>query len=365
MLGNHVRHAVLRLALAVLVGSTVACGSVALPVPAQHQEVDAPNDPLAAPDAPDASAVPRKRPNVLVIETDDMRWDDLRWMPNVRRLLQRRGLTFENSFAPYPLCCPSRASFLSGQYAHNHHVYTHQEPYGFAAFQDRSTIATVLQGAGYQTGLVGKYLNGYGEQYLRSGKSSLHYVPPGWDQWYAGSDHLWDSTTRTTAAGPTPTTSWSRTSTGRSTPSPGSYSTDVVAEQARGVINGFEQDVAAPWFVWWTPTAPHHGLPVEPDDPAPTRRRDGEFSAWDTPGRPDWVKGRFDSQITHGAGTPPSGSAEEDTSDKPNYLRRLPELTPAEKDAETEVTRQRAESLYALDVQIRQHHRPPPQAAAS
>ena len=40
--------------------------------------------------------------------------------------------------------------------------------------------------------LVGKYLNGYGEQYLRSDKSSLHYVPPGWDQWYAGSDHLWD-----------------------------------------------------------------------------------------------------------------------------------------------------------------------------
>ena len=129
---------------------------------------------------------------MLVIETDDMRWDDLRWMPNVRRLIQHRGLSFENSFAPYPLCCPSRSSFLSGQYAHNHHVYTHLEPYGFAAFHDRHTIATVLQGAGYHTGLVGKYLNGYGEQYLRSGKSSLHYVPPGWDQWYAGSDHLWD-----------------------------------------------------------------------------------------------------------------------------------------------------------------------------
>ena len=185
MLGNHVRHAVLRLALAVLVGSTVACGSVALPAPAQHQEVDAPNHPLAAPDAPDASAAPHKRPNVLVIETDDMRWDDLRWMPNVRRLVQRRGLSFENSFAPYPLCCPSRSSFLSGRYTHNHHVYTHLEPYGFAAFPDRRSIATVLQGAGYQTGLVGKYLNGYGEQYLRSGGSSLNYVPPGWDQWYA------------------------------------------------------------------------------------------------------------------------------------------------------------------------------------
>src|SRR4051794_35906539 len=133
MLGNRVRYAVLRLALVVLVGSTVACGSAALPDPAQRQEGDAPHDPLAAPDAPGASAAPRNRPNVLVIETDDMRWDDLRWMPNVRRLLQSRGLSFENSFAPYPLCCPSRSSFLSGQYTHNHHVYTHLEPYGFAA----------------------------------------------------------------------------------------------------------------------------------------------------------------------------------------------------------------------------------------
>jgi len=123
------------------------------------------------------------------------------------------------------------------------------------------------------------------------------------------------------------------------------------------VIDGFEKTSRAPWFVWWTPTAPHHGLPRESDDPAPTRRRDGQFSEWDTPGRPNWVKGKFDSQITHGAGVPTSGSAEEDTSDKPYYLRKQPELTQAEKDAETNVTRQRGESLFALDVQIRQTFR--------
>ena len=352
MLRNRTRHAVLRLALAALVGSTVACGSVALPVPAQHQEIDAPSDPVAAPDAPDASAVPRKRPNVLVIETDDMRWDDLRWMPNVRRLLQSRGLSFENSFAPYPLCCPSRSSFLSGRYSHNHHVYTHLEPYGFAAFADRRSIATVLQGTGYQTGLVGKYLNGYGEQYLRSGGSSLNYVPPGWDQWYAGSDHLWDYDDPNHGGGTYSYNHLVQNINGEIHSFPGRYSTDVVAEQARQVIAGFSK-TRDPWFVWWTPTAPHHGLPVEPDDPLPTRRQDGEFSSWDTPGRPDWVKGRFDSRITHGSGTPPSASAETNINDKPNYLRKQPELTPAEKDAETEVTRQRAESLYALDVQIR------------
>ena len=68
------------------------------------------------------------RPNIFVIETDDMRWDDLRFMPNVRHLIEARGLSFENSFAPYPLCCPSRSSFLTGEYAHNHHVYSIRAP---------------------------------------------------------------------------------------------------------------------------------------------------------------------------------------------------------------------------------------------
>ena len=291
---------------------------------------------------------------MLVIETDDMRWDDLRWMPSVRRLIQRRGLSFENSFAPYPLCCPSRSSFLSGKYTHNHHVYTHLDPYGFAAFHDRHTIATVLQGAGYRTALVGKYLNGYGEQFLRSGKPSLHYVPPGWDQWYAGSDHLWDFDSPNFGGGTYTYDHLIQNIDGTIRSFPGRYSTDVTAQQTRRVIDGFSRGgTRRPWFVWWTPTAPHHGLPVEPDDPAPTRRRDGEFSEWGTPGRPAWVRGRFDRQITHGSGTPPSGSAEKDVRDKPAYLRKLPELTAAERAAETEVTRQRAESLYALDVQVR------------
>ena len=107
---SRARSVALRLVLAALIGATVACGSVALPAPAQ-QEGASSSDPLAGPDAPEAAEVPQEPPNVLVIETDDMRWDDLRWMPNVRRLLQRRGLSFENSFGPFPLCCPSRSSF--------------------------------------------------------------------------------------------------------------------------------------------------------------------------------------------------------------------------------------------------------------
>ncbi|MET0999916.1 MAG: sulfatase [Marmoricola sp.] len=339
--------------LATLVGVTaVACGDVERPAAAPRPATTPPSEELVSPASPDLTKTEQERPNLLVIETDDMRWDDLRWMPHVRRLIQRRGLSFENSFAPYPLCCPSRSSFLNGQYAHNHHVYTHLEPYGFAAFRDRRTIATVLQGAGYRTALVGKYLNGYGHQELQSGKPSLTYVPPGWDQWYAGSDHLWEGDHPNHAGGTYSYDKLVQNINGEIHSFPGRYSTDVVAEQAREVITGFSSS-RSPWFVWWTPTAPHHGLPVEPDDPSPTRRLDGQFSEWDTPGRPSWVKGRFDDVIRHGSGTPPRRSAEADVSDKPNYLAKLPDLTPAERKAQTEVTRQRAESLYALDRQVR------------
>ncbi|MCW2846532.1 MAG: hypothetical protein JWR90_506 [Marmoricola sp.] len=345
----------LRLALAALVGSSaVACGSAGLSALAHHRTATSQHDARAA-HAEGASPVlakPAQRPNLLVIETDDMRYDDLQWMPSVRHLLQDRGLTFENSFAPNPLCCPSRSSLLSGEYTHNHEVYTHLEPYGFAAFKDKRTIATQLQGAGYRTALVGKYLNGYGEQYLRSDQSSLRYVPPGWDQWYAGSDHLWDFDSPDYGGGTYSYDKLVQNINGTIHSFPGQYSTDVQAGQARSLMTAFSKGTK-PWFMLWTPTAPHHGLPVESDDPAPTRRPDGQFTEWDTPGRPDWVKGRFDRRITHGLGTPRTGSAEADVGDKPNYLRKLPELTATEKAAETTVTRQRAEALYALDVQIR------------
>ncbi len=336
------------LAAAVAATMLVACGTTgheSTQRPAHHRET------LITPEAPAVREPKQKRPNVLVIEADDMRSDDLRFMPNVRRLLQRRGLSFENSFAPYPLCCPSRASFLTGQYAHNHHVYSHAEPFGFKSFRDRRTIATVLQKAGYHTALIGKYLNGYGEQPIRgTSKSSLHYVPPGWTQWMAGSDHAWHSWDPF-HGGTYAYFDLTENVNGKVQSFPGRYSTGVLGAQTRRVITDFGRETR-PWFVWWTPVAPHHGSPTEPDDPPASARSDGETTTWVTPARPDWVKGRFDDQVTHGAGTPTDGSAEADTSDKPGYLRRLPELSADERAAETEVTRQRGESLAVLDVQV-------------
>src|SRR5215217_6872670 len=72
-----------------------------------------------APSAPEARV---DRPNLVVLMTDDQTVSDLQVMHRTRRLLGAHGVRFADSYVSYPVCCPSRATYLSGQYAHNHHV---------------------------------------------------------------------------------------------------------------------------------------------------------------------------------------------------------------------------------------------------
>ena len=98
----------------------------------------------------------RARPNVVVVMADDMRADDLRFMPHVRRLVAARGLTYANAFSPYPLCCPARASFLTGQYAHNHHVLDNEAPYGLRRLRRQRHGGHRAAGRGLPDGVRGQ-----------------------------------------------------------------------------------------------------------------------------------------------------------------------------------------------------------------
>jgi len=124
---------------------------------------------------------PEMRPNVVVVMTDDQTVEQVQALRRVRGLIGRAGTTFTRNFATFPWCCPSRATYLTGQYSHNHRVRGNRPPAGgFVRLDSSNTLPVWLRDAGYATGHVGKYLNGYGEENPRQ-------VPPGWQEWYASS----------------------------------------------------------------------------------------------------------------------------------------------------------------------------------
>ena len=186
---------------------------------------------------------PAKRPNIVVILSDDARFDSLGRMPNVERLLALHGVTFRNMFVTTSECCPSRASILTGQYSHTNGVIQNFGPAGYMHFDQGSNLAVWLQSAGYDTALVGKYLNDY--TYY-----GHHEIPAGWTDWRAIDsrpeeryyDYRLNENGRLVHYGIAPS----------------DYSTDVLARKAIRFI----RHARKPFFLYFAPVAPH--LPAIP-----------------------------------------------------------------------------------------------------
>jgi N-acetylglucosamine-6-sulfatase len=269
--------------------------------------------------------------------------------------VQDRGLDFRNSFSGNPLCAPARSSLMTGQLSHNTGVLAVAPPHNFDRFDDRTTIGTSLQAAGYNTLFLGKYMNGYGVRTsLATGKSSFRYVPPGWTDWYgavqrpAGSGfaeggtynyfHLLlnhDGTIEDNQKGV--------------------YQSVAEGRIARALVTRYHRSTK-PFFLYFAPIAPHFGSPYEKGDPVGVVRPGaGTPEAFKTPARPAWVRGRFDHQVTRAPGLPATATKDlADIARLPRPMRWLPPIDAAEKKAMLAVTRQRAESLYVLDQQIGQ-----------
>ena len=119
-----------------------------------------------------ASAQSTARPNFIVVMTDDQTLEAMRVLPQTQALIGDAGATFEQFFVSFPLCCPSRASFLTGQYPHNNRVLENYPPAGgFQALDSTETLPVWLNRSGYYTGQIGKLMNGY--------NTSPVGVPPG------------------------------------------------------------------------------------------------------------------------------------------------------------------------------------------
>ncbi|MGH2981174.1 MAG: sulfatase family protein [Solirubrobacterales bacterium] len=200
---------------------------------------------------------PEPPPNVLVIETDDQAQESIRVMPNTRNLIGRQGVTFRNSFVNYAVCCPSRATFLTGQYAHSHGVLGNSPPLGgFDRLDSTNTLPVWLQRSGYYTGLIGKYLNRY-ETHRDDPGGPL--IPPGWSEW-RGSTRTYDFYGYELNEGGVLTTYGSLTDNPDSPPDPSLYSTDVYTAKAVDFVNR-RAPSRQPFFLWLTYLAPHSGGP--------------------------------------------------------------------------------------------------------
>lgn len=124
-----------------------------------------------------AAAAEAARPNVVTIVTDDQTLESFNetTMPQTLRKLAGRGTSFSQGVVSTPQCCPSRAGYLTGQYAQNNKVISNRPGYPLLK-RKRDILPEWLRAAGYRTIHVGKYLNGYAQ--TRGGT-----VAPGWDRW--------------------------------------------------------------------------------------------------------------------------------------------------------------------------------------
>ena len=270
-----------------------------------------------------APAAAEAKPNIVVLMTDDQSLASMAVMPKTSELLGERGATFTRTFASYALCCPSRATLLTGQYAHNHGVLSNGLPMGGYSRLDKSNwLPLWLQAAGYRTMHVGKFLNGYGVV------SPPTEVPPGFNDWHGTVD-------------PSTYTYYGYTvnengilRTYGAAGEPDFYSTDFFARRANELIAGAAPS-DEPFFLSIAFVAPHSGLPTEPDDPrghatpAVAPRHANAFSSVALPLTPSWN--------------------EADMSDKPVAMQQLRPISAARATAIQEGYQQRLESLLAVD----------------
>jgi arylsulfatase A-like enzyme len=307
-------------------------GALALPAVAQARPASADKD---------------GRPNILVVMTDDQAKADVAQMPNVKRLLAKQGTTFADAIDSFPLCCPSRATFITGQYAHNHGVAGNFWPFGWYGMKHRANIMPAwLQKAGYRTALIGKWLNGYGA------RDAHGEVPAGFDIWRGlldvsaydyynfvmnqnGKLKSWGDAdfahklvefakievTRNDAGingvfdqlhkyfGPAPYTYWG-------TEHPKDYSPDVTGKVTEDLVRS-ERTSKKPFFIWWAPAAPH--------------REDVATTLMGRPGRDPRPAPRYEAKSSTFKLPKPPNFNEADFADKPSNMRNAaPPMTDAQ-----------------------------------
>ena len=258
---------------------------------------------------PDAGRGTDHRPNIIVVLTDDQSLETLPHDPPVMPWLQSQiqdpgghWRWFPNAVFNTPLCCPSRASILTGQYSHHTGVVNNDTGH---LLDESTTLPVWLHDAGYTTGLIGKYLNLY-----PFGRGN--YVPPGWDRWFAKLNR----SAATTYYGYQVIDQGSLRTYGQA---PADYATTVLTQQAVDFVR--MAPASKPFFLYFTPPAPHG-----PWVPAP-----GDTGAYQGP-----------------ALIPPEADTAA-VSGMPAWVQNLPALTPTDIATLQAERRQQYDTLLGVD----------------
>lgn len=242
--------------------------------------------------------------------TDDQDTASARDMPLMQSLIAAQGVTFQNAIATTPLCGPSRATILTGRYAHSHAIRSNRASLGgYGKYRDSGieadSLPVWLRAAGYRTVYLGKYMNDYGPGWTAK--------PPGWDEWLALTEpHSYEGFTFN--------------ENGRDVRAPrGEYQTDYLATRAVEALLRTEEKDDQPFFLMVSTYAPHN-------DAVAAARHSSMFAG-------------------RGAPRPPSFD-EADVSDKPRHIQRIPRYTQAQSKAVDREYRKTLQSLHAVDEMV-------------
>jgi len=186
------------------------------------------------PTGPAPASAAGGKPNILLINTDDQRWDTMRILPKTMKWL-KGARNFDRATVSIPSCCPSRASLLTGQFPHNDGVRLQTDG---AHIRTGDTLPVLLHKAGYKTAMAGKYLNSW----------PLDSPPPGFDHYSAMHGGYQGFKTFTDGK-----LEWVN-----------AYSTTWYAAKLRDWIRGFDSTGSQPWFAYYAPYAPHRPSTPEP-----------------------------------------------------------------------------------------------------
>lgn len=251
-------------------------------------------DDLSSANVIDSDTAPKY--NVVVFLSDDQRFDTLWAMPLLNDALTNRGVEFTSTYVSDPLCCPDRASLLSGGFLQkNTGVLTNEKPNGGVwAFSDSNSLAVKLQQSGYTTGHFGKYLNGY--------SAIAPYIPPGWTKFISAPEKVIAGRPDWFNYGVVTGSSTNTSTQGILTKEQNSYITSYLKNQTLAFLDTVGDK---PFFIYFTAPAPHS--PATPDTQDANLFSDftyngRAFGEEDLSDKPQWVKdnaARWPTVVSH------------------------------------------------------------------